>query len=82
MPLAQTPPEGARPQLYAATMPDVKGGEHIAVAHMHMRGHPARVKAARAAYDEADARRLWEMSEQLTGVSYDALKHSAAVAAV
>lgn len=78
--LAQTPAEGARPQLYAATMPDVKGGEHIAVAYMHMRGHPTRVRAARAAYNEADARRLWEVSEKLAGVTYDALQPAVAQA--
>jgi protochlorophyllide reductase len=75
MPLiAQVPAEGARPQLYAATMPDVKGGEHIAVSFMQLRGQPARVKAARAAYNETDAKRLWQISEQLTGVTYDALR--------
>jgi NAD(P)-dependent dehydrogenase (short-subunit alcohol dehydrogenase family) len=71
--LAQSAEKGTRPQLYAATMPDVKGGEHLAVAHLHVRGPVARVKAVRRAYNEDVARRLWAVSEQLTGVKYSAL---------
>ncbi|NJK81521.1 MAG: SDR family oxidoreductase [Chloroflexaceae bacterium] len=71
--LSMTPEEGARPQLYAATMPDVKGGEHIAVQFMHIRGYPARVRAAGPAYNLTIARQLWEVSEELTGVRYTAL---------
>ena len=35
------------------------------------RGHPKRVGRTRRAADAADARRLWELSERLTGVTYD-----------
>ena len=38
---------------------------------MERRGHPHVVTAAGKAYDEAAWRRLWEISEELTGVSYD-----------
>jgi NAD(P)-dependent dehydrogenase (short-subunit alcohol dehydrogenase family) len=78
---AQTAEEGTRPQLYAATMPGLRGGDHIAVAHMQIRGYPKKVKAARAAYDTADARLLWEISAQLTGVHYEALSSRASIAA-
>lgn len=72
MPLmAQSQAQGALPQLYAATMPDVKGGDHFAPdGFMEIRGYPKRKPAAKAAYNEADAKRLWEVSERLTGVRY------------
>ena len=38
---------------------------------MEQRGAPKRVRAAKKAYDTDSARRLWEVSEQLTGVTYD-----------
>ena len=38
---------------------------------MEQRGHPKVVSAAAKAYDEAAWRRLWEVSEELTGISYD-----------
>ena len=72
--MAQTPKEGVRSQLYAATMPDVQGGDHIAVAYLQLWGPPRHVRAAKAAYNQDDARRLWEISEQLTGVTYAALQ--------
>jgi NAD(P)-dependent dehydrogenase (short-subunit alcohol dehydrogenase family) len=69
--LAQGQAQGALPQLYAATMPDVKGGDHFAPnGFMEMRGYPTRKPAAKAAYNEADAKRLWEVSETLTGIRY------------
>jgi hypothetical protein len=38
---------------------------------MEQRGHPHVVTAAGKAYDEDDWRRLWDISEELTGVSYE-----------
>ena len=35
-----------------------------------MRGSPLKVGYNRASRDEAMAKKLWELSEQLTGVSY------------
>ena len=35
-----------------------------------MRGHPTIVTASKRAYDEQSWKRLWEVSELLTGVSY------------
>ena len=69
---AQTDEMGALPQLYAATMPDVGGGEYFGPDRLfEQRGHPKRVGAGKAARNEADARRLWEVSEQLTGLQFD-----------
>jgi hypothetical protein len=63
---------GALPSLYAATMPDLPGATFIGPdGFMEGRGHPKVVGASGRAYDEQDARRLWEMSEQLTGVRYE-----------
>jgi NAD(P)-dependent dehydrogenase (short-subunit alcohol dehydrogenase family) len=70
--LAQSDAMGALPPLYAATMPDVRGGEYFGPDRLfEQRGHPKRVRASRAAHDEAAGRRLWELSEQLTGVHFD-----------
>src|SRR5207245_1319982 len=69
---AQSAAQGALPTLYAATAPDVHGGDFFGPdGLMQQRGHPKRVKAARKAYDEDTARQLWQVSEQLTGVTYD-----------
>ncbi len=70
--IAQSADQGAWPTLYAATMPDVPGGAFIGPDGFgEFRGHPHYVAASRAAQDEQTARRLWEQSEQLTGVRYD-----------
>jgi len=69
--MAQSAADGALPQLYAATAPDVQGGEFFGPGgFMEQRGAPKRVKAAKKAYDTESARRLWELSQQLTGVTY------------
>jgi NAD(P)-dependent dehydrogenase (short-subunit alcohol dehydrogenase family) len=71
---AQDERPGAWPQLYAGTMPDVQGGEYLGPdGRGQMRGNPTRVGRSAAAQDDVAARRLWERSEQLTGVSYDAI---------
>ena len=68
--LAQSDEAGARPSLYAATMPDVRPGDYWGPHLAELRGHPKRVGRTRAARSDADARRLWEVSEELTGVAY------------
>jgi NAD(P)-dependent dehydrogenase (short-subunit alcohol dehydrogenase family) len=62
---------GALPTLYAATAPDLPGGSVVGPdGLMQRRGHPRVVGAARHAYDQNAWRRLWDVSEQLTGVRY------------
>jgi NAD(P)-dependent dehydrogenase (short-subunit alcohol dehydrogenase family) len=70
--LAQSADDGAIPQLYAATAPGVESGEFIGPDGFgEYRGkHPRRVDATDRAHDEELARRLWEVSEGLTGVTY------------
>lgn len=68
---AQSAATGAWPALYAATMGDVQGGEYYGPSGMgELGGPPKRVEARPEARDLATAARLWELSEQLTGVKY------------
>lgn len=71
--IGQSAAMGALPQLYAAVAPDVVGGEYIG-PRGGMRGYPARVTPTQYAQDDAVAARLWDVSEQLTSVRYDALR--------
>ena len=69
---AQSAEMGALPTLYAATVPDLPGGSFVGPDGWRgQRGHPHPVTAAHKAYNEAIARRLWEVSAQLTGVSFE-----------
>ena len=77
---AQSSEMGALPTLYAATAPDVNGCDYIGPGgFMNMRGYPVKERSSDASYDEADARRLWSASEELTGVRYEALEKTAAL---
>jgi len=68
---SQQPPDGALPSLYAATAPDVRGGEYFGPSRMFgMLGPPDRARSSARSQDAAAARRLFEISEQLTGVEY------------
>jgi NAD(P)-dependent dehydrogenase (short-subunit alcohol dehydrogenase family) len=69
---AQSDTAGARPQLYAATMADVGSGDYFGPDGLgEMRGAPTRVGMSAAAQDDGAARRVWALSEELTGVVYD-----------
>ncbi len=69
--IGQSAEMGALPTLYAATKPDLPGGSFVGPDGLfERRGHPHLVTAAGRAYDEDAWRRLWEISEQLTGVEY------------
>ncbi len=69
--LAQSADMGALPTLYAATVPEIPGGSFVGPDEMfEQRGHPHIVTAAGKAYDEDAWRRLWEVSEQMTGVQF------------
>ena len=54
----------------AATAPNVEpGGYYGPDKFKGMRGHPKRVGSNAKSRDEVMARKLWDLSEQLTGVS-------------
>ncbi|MFC7548734.1 oxidoreductase [Plantactinospora sp. GCM10030261] len=69
--LAQPAERGAWPQLYAATDPTAQPGQLIAPdGPGELRGHPAPGRLSTAATDPDNGRRLWELSEQATGVRF------------
>ena len=69
--IAQSADMGALPTLYAATFGGLPGGTFVGPDGIaEQRGHPRPVGMASAARDEDVARRLWEVSEQLTGVRF------------
>ncbi len=70
--LAQSAAMGALPVIYAATAPEVRGGEYFGPdGFMEMRGFPAKVHSNARSYDRAVAEQLWMVSEELTGVTYE-----------
>ncbi|MFI7416808.1 oxidoreductase [Nonomuraea sp. NPDC049684] len=70
-PLAQSPDQGALPQLYAATAPDAADGQFYGPDGLaELRGAPKRVQLSPAAADAETGRRLWELSERLTAVRF------------
>jgi NAD(P)-dependent dehydrogenase (short-subunit alcohol dehydrogenase family) len=67
--LTQSPAEGALPTLRAATDPVVQGGEYYGPANrFEMVGPPVLVQASAASRDDVVARRLWDLSIELTGI--------------
>ncbi len=69
--VAQSAEMGALPTLRAAVDPDAEGGDYFGPRGlMEQRGHPVRVETSAAARDPGAARRLCEVSEGLTGVTY------------
>jgi hypothetical protein len=69
--LAQSDAQGSWPSLRAATDPEVRSGDYFGPHLMELRGHPVRTGRSRHARDLDVAARLWEVSEDLTGVHYD-----------
>ena len=69
--VGQSSADGALPILYAALGEDIAGGDYCGPRSLgEMRGAPVKVGSNRASRNEADAKRLWEMSENMTGVRY------------
>jgi len=70
--LAQSAAMGALPTIYAATAAGVQGGEYFGPAgFMEMRGYPKAVRSNERSYDTELAKKLWAVSEELTGVSFN-----------
>jgi NAD(P)-dependent dehydrogenase (short-subunit alcohol dehydrogenase family) len=69
--IGQKPSMGALPALYAATAPDVQGGEYYGPRSLGgIRGYPTKVQSSARSYDMDAAAKLWTISEELTGVRY------------
>lgn len=64
---------GILPSLYAATSPDALAGAYYGPDGFYeLRGNPKLAHVPKRALSEADSRRLWEISETLTGVTFGA----------
>jgi NAD(P)-dependent dehydrogenase (short-subunit alcohol dehydrogenase family) len=71
---AQSAAMGALPTLYAATKPGLQGGEYVGPDGFRgLRGYPVVTQSSQRSHDQEQAARLWQVSEQLTGVKYVAL---------
>jgi hypothetical protein len=70
-PLFQGADMGALPTLRAATDPAVLGGQYYGPDGFgQQRGYPKLVASSDQSHDAALQRRLWAVSEELTGVVY------------
>ena len=70
-PLFQGADMGALPTLRAATDPGVLGGQYFGPDGFgEQRGYPVVVASSRVSHDADAQRRLWAVSEQLTGVTF------------
>jgi NAD(P)-dependent dehydrogenase (short-subunit alcohol dehydrogenase family) len=69
--VTQSSSMGALPSLRAAVDPEVNGTDYFGPAGIGERkGYPVKVESNEASHNEEDARKLWEISEELTGVRY------------
>ncbi len=69
--IAQGPDMGALPILFAATAPGLANDSYIGPADKwQTRGYPTVVGRNESAHDSIQARRLWDWSEDITGVTY------------
>ena len=72
--VAQSAESGALPTLYAATAPGVRPDSFTGPSILGFRGSPAKSRRVKWSLNDRAGQRLWEESERLTGVTYDALK--------
>lgn len=69
---AQSAAMGALPEIYAASAPDVRGGDYIGPdGSLGQQGFPKKVQSNARSHDRDVAARLWAVSEALTGVKYE-----------
>ncbi|KIH97471.1 short-chain dehydrogenase [Streptomonospora alba] len=69
--IAQTAERGVLPLLYAATETDVRGGRYYGPAGFgEFTGPPKLTDSNGRSHDSTAQRRLWQVSEELTGVTY------------
>lgn len=75
---AQSAEMGALPTLYAATSPEIEGDDYVGPrGPFGIAGYPKKCGRSKAARDVESAKRLWEVSAELTGVGFDALAKAA-----
>ncbi|MGH7963981.1 MAG: oxidoreductase [Candidatus Binatia bacterium] len=74
--MAQSAAMGALPLLYACTASAVQGGDYIGPdGFMEQWGYPKKVSSNRRSHDTEVAARLWDVSEDLTGVKFAPLEN-------
>ena len=60
-----------RPTLYAATSPEIQGGEFIGPdGFLGQRGYPLKARSSSRSYDLATGKRLWDVSEEISSVGF------------
>lgn len=71
--VSQSAEDGALPILYAATSPNAESGAYYgpSVQLSFKQSFPKRIESSEASHDEEVARRLWEVSSELTGVRFN-----------
>ena len=63
--------QGALPTLRAAIDETAQGGDYFGPnGWQEMKGFPVKVKSNKLSYDETIAKKLWDVSEELTGVKF------------
>jgi NAD(P)-dependent dehydrogenase (short-subunit alcohol dehydrogenase family) len=68
---SQGPEMGVLPTLRAAIDEDAQQGDYFGPAGIfEMQGYPVKVKSNRRSHDEQAARKLWELSEQVTDLKF------------
>lgn len=73
LPLSHLPEQAILPALYAATNPDAGGGKFYGPnGPGQIAGAPAEHQPFKSIASEQDGRRMWEVSEELTGVTWAA----------
>jgi NAD(P)-dependent dehydrogenase (short-subunit alcohol dehydrogenase family) len=69
--IAQEAAMGALPELYAATAPEVHGGDYYGPGgFQEIRGYPVKVQSSNKSADRDAAFKLWKASEEMTGVRF------------
>ena len=68
--MAQDVSMGVLPQLFGATAVAAKGGVFYGPQKRNIRGYPAQKEANQSANDAAALKRFWEVSEELTDITY------------
>jgi hypothetical protein len=71
--ISQDASDGARPTLRAATDPGVIGGQYLGPGGLaELRGSPRVVASSAQSHNVDTQRRLWAVSEEMTGVTFPA----------
>ncbi len=70
--VTHSPEKGALPTIYAALGNDVDGGDYFGPqGFMEMKGEPGKVESKPQSHDKEVAKKLWEVSEKLTGEKFE-----------